>query len=333
MNIGIIDHSSEFFLLLLFGAIILLFLIIDLGFLNKDPRKISSKSALLQTIFWIVVSVLFGGLIYLYDGGMQPVLEYFSAYVTEKALSIDNIFVIILILKYFQVKEVHYHKILFWGILGAIFFRGVFIFLGSYLVGQFSWILYIFGAFLIYSGIKIISGKQEEDTDPDKNVVLRLAKKYLRITNADHGGRFFVFRKGKIVFTHLFLVMLLIETTDIIFAIDSIPAAFAITRNEFVIYTSNIFAVLGLRAMFFLLAGVLNRFYLLQKALSVILIFIGVKMLLEAVDLHIPVIISFLVIVVSLFGSIVLSLLFPQKPKSVPEPAVKKVEEYNEVIE
>ncbi|HNP96449.1 MAG TPA: TerC/Alx family metal homeostasis membrane protein, partial [Cyclobacteriaceae bacterium] len=290
------NHSqAETILFGVFAVVIILFLLIDLGVFNKTAHKISTKSALYQSIFWVIVSTAFGYLVYRYDdSGSDAALEYFSAYLTEYALSVDNIFVILLILKYFAVKEEYYHNILFWGILGAVVFRGVFIFVGALLIAQFHWILYVFGVFLIYSGIKIYFGDSDEKIDPEKNPVLRLCRKYLPMTKDDMGGKFIVTKP--LMFTPLFLVIVLIETTDLIFAVDSIPAAFAITQNEFLIYTSNIFAVLGLRAMFFLLAGIIDKFYLLQKGLSIILFFIGAKMLLEIFDMHVPVTLSFSVI-------------------------------------
>lgn len=308
-----LDNSNETVLFTIFGAIIFLFLIVDLGLFNKKAHVISTKSALWQSIFWVAISVSFGYLIYAYDGGADASLTYFSAYLTEYALSVDNIFVILLILRYFKVKEAYYHNILFWGILGALVFRAIFIFVGAYLISQFYWILYIFGVFLVYSGIKIFFEDEGDEIDPSKNPILKFARKYLNITKGDFGGRFMIRRSGKLLFTPLFLVIILIETTDLIFAVDSIPAAFAITQSEFIIYTSNIFAVLGLRAKFFLLAGIIDKFYLLQKGLSFILIFIGAKMLLEIFDIHIPIVLSFSVIIVTLIGSIVMSLIIPKR--------------------
>jgi tellurite resistance protein TerC len=267
---------------------------------------------LYQSIFWVMISTLFGFFIYKYDGADHAV-EYFSAYLTEYALSVDNIFVILLILKYFQVKEEYYHKTLFWGILGAIVFRGIFIFVGALLIHKFHWILYIFGVFLIYSGIRIYFEDGDEKIEPEKNPIMKLCRKYLPITEDDHGGSFVVRHAGKLMFTPLFLVIVLIETTDLIFAVDSIPAAFAITQNEFLVYTSNIFAVMGLRAMFFLLAGIIDKFYLLQKGLSIILFFIGAKMLLEIFDINIGVYTSFSVIIATLTLSIVFSVIVPRK--------------------
>lgn len=322
--------SSEGFLYGIFAVVILIFLVIDLGVLNKSAHRITTQSALKQSIFWVMVSTAFGFLIYLfYDPSVDPTItsstdamvEYFSAYLTEKALSVDNIFVILLILKYFNVKEEYYHNILFWGILGALIFRGVFIFVGAILVGQFHWILYGFGVLLIYSGIKIYFGDSDEKIDPEKNVVLRICRKYLPISKDDHGGKFVTRENGKFLFTPLFLVIALIETTDLLFAVDSIPAAFAITQNEFLIYTSNIFAVLGLRAMFFLLAGIIDKFYLLQKGLSIILFFIGAKMLLELGEsfdwpesiTNIKPELSFSIIILTLTLSIVFSVIIPAK--------------------
>lgn len=307
-----IFSSEESWLFLLFASIIIIFLIADLGVFNKKAHVISTKSALYQSIFWVVISVSFGYLIYLYNGGVEVALTYFSAYLTEYALSVDNIFVILLILRYFNVKEKYYHNILFWGILGALIFRAIFIFVGALLIGKFYWILYIFGAFLVYSGIKIFFEEGDEEIEPEKNIVLKYSRKYLRITKEEFGGRFAIRQNGKLFFTPLFLVIILIETTDLIFAVDSIPAAFAITTNEFIIYTSNIFAVLGLRAKFFLLAGIIDKFYLLQKGLSFILIFIGAKMILELWEIHVPIEMSFGVIILTLIFSVVLSVLVPR---------------------
>lgn len=318
--VSLLDSSNtEKVLFGVFAAIILIFLLLDLGVFHKTDRKITTKSALMQSIFWVIVSTLFGVFIYFYEPrGIDAAFEYFSAYLTEYALSVDNIFVILLILKYFQVKEEYFHSILFWGILGAVVFRGIFIFVGAYFIAKFHAILYIFGVFLIYSGIKIYFEDSDDKIDPEKNPIMKLCKKYLPMTTEDFGGKFMV-RKPKLMFTPLFLVVILIETTDLIFAVDSIPAAFAITTNPFLIYTSNIFAVLGLRAMFFLLAGIIDKFYLLQKGLSIILFFIGAKMLLEIFDIHIAVELSFTVIVVTLGLSILFSVLIPKKEEEKDE--------------
>jgi tellurite resistance protein TerC len=309
-----------------FAVIIVIFLVLDLGLFHKQAHKISTKSALYQSIFWVVVSTLFGYLLYLQgpyehieDGeksflsGADAAVLYFSAYLTEYALSVDNIFVILLILKYFKVKEEYYHKTLFWGILGAIVFRAVFIFVGAFIIHKFHWVLYIFGVLLLYSGVRIYFEDGDESIEPEKNPIMKFCRRYLPITKADYGDRFMVRENGKLMFTSLFLVIVLIETTDLIFAVDSIPAAFAITQNEFLIYTSNIFAVMGLRAMFFLLAGIIDKFYLLQKGLSIILFFIGAKMLLEIADVEINAYASFAVIIATLTLSIIFSILVPRK--------------------
>lgn len=307
------NNDRETILFGVFAFIILLFLVLDLGLFHKQAHKITTKSALYQSIFWVAISTLFGFLIYRWDGADHAV-EYFSAYLTEYALSVDNIFVILLILKYFQVQEEYYHRILFWGILGAIVFRGIFIFLGALIIHRFHFVLYAFGVLLIYSGIRIYFEDGDEKIEPEKNFVMRLCRRYLPITNEVHGGAFVIRQDGKLWFTPLFLVIVLIETTDLLFAVDSIPAAFAITQNEFLVYTSNIFAVMGLRAMFFLLAGIIDKFYLLQKGLSIILFFIGAKMLLEIFDINVGVYTSFAVILATLTLSIVFSVLVPRKP-------------------
>ena len=306
-------NGRESILFGVFACIILAFLVIDLGLFNRQAHKITTKSALYQSVFWVIISTLFGFFIYKYDGDIDAI-EYFSAYLTEYALSVDNIFVILLILKYFQVKEDYYHKILFWGIFGAIVFRGIFIFVGALLIHEFHYILYGFGVLLIYSGIKIYFEEGDEKIEPDKNPIMRLCRRYLPLSKQEHGASFVVREDHQIKFTPLFLVVILIETTDLLFAVDSIPAAFAITQNEFLVYTSNIFAVMGLRAMFFLLAGIIDKFYLLQKGLSIILFFIGAKMLLEIFEIKVDVITSFAVIIATLALSIIFSVIVPRKP-------------------
>jgi tellurite resistance protein TerC len=308
------QSERETILFGVFAVIIIVFLVLDLGLFHKQAHKITTKSALYQSMFWVFISTLFGFFIYKYDdSGAEGAVEYFSAYLTEYALSVDNIFVILLLLKYFQVKEEYYHKTLFWGIMGAMIFRGIFIFMGAILIHQFHWILYGFGVLLLYSGIRIYFEDGGEQIEPEKNPILKLCKKYLPMTDQDHGASFMVKENGKWLFTPLFLVIILIETTDLLFAVDSIPAAFAITQNEFLIYTSNIFAVMGLRAMFFLLAGIIDKFYLLQKGLSIILFFIGAKMLLEIWEIRLDAYVSFSVIIATLTLSIIFSVIIPRK--------------------
>jgi tellurite resistance protein TerC len=310
--------EREHILFGIFAVTILLFLVLDLGLFHKQAHKISTKTALYHSIFWVIVSTLFGFFIYMYDeAGAQGAVEYFSAYLTEYALSVDNIFVILLILKYFQVNEDYYHKILFWGIFGAIVFRAAFIFIGTYFIAKFHFILYILGVLLIYSGIRIYFEDGDEKIEPEKNPILKLCRRYLPMTKKDYADQFLVSESGKWKFTPLFLVIALIETTDIMFAVDSIPAAFAITQNAFLIYTSNIFAVMGLRAMFFLLAGIIDKFYLLQKGLSIILFFIGAKMLLDIWHIEVNVYLSFTVIIATLILSIIFSVLIPRRGESM----------------
>ncbi len=299
-------------LFILFAVIIGGFLIADLGFFNKSAKRVEPKSALIQSLFWIAISFAFAFLIFLFIS-KSAAAEFMSAYVTEKMLSVDNLFVIMLIFNFFKLEEKYHHKVLFWGILGAIVFRGIFITVGALIIHQFEWVLYIFGALLVYTGIKLFSDKKEEHVDFSHNKIFMLAQKYLPFTANHHGGKFTVRESGKFLFTTLFMIVLLVETTDIIFAIDSIPAAFAITQNPFVVFTSNIFAVMGLRALFFLLESVIHKFHHLQKGLSFILVFIGAKMLLGIFHIHISSLASFGIIIGAFAASMILSVLFPKK--------------------
>lgn len=307
-----------------FTLLIAVFLALDLGLFNRSPKAISTRKALWQSIGWVTVAVGFGVLIWYMDDHKQA-LDYYSAYVTEYALSVDNIFVIVLILRYFKVDPRYYHKVLFWGILGAVIMRGIFILLGAVLIHEFHWILYIFGAFLLYTGFKMLLSKHDADgINEDANPILKFARARFRITSDYYRDKFYIRKEGKLFFTPLFLVIILIESTDLLFAVDSIPAVFIISQDPFIVYTSNIFAVMGLRAMFFLLSGVIDKFYLLQKGLSVVLIFIGVKMLLEPcvvllnriMGTDFPHVISsgysFAFIIIVLAGSVILSILRPQ---------------------
>jgi tellurite resistance protein TerC len=297
---------------LLFGAVVIGFLIADLGFFNKKSHKIEFKPALYQSIFWVAISLVFGLLIFLFLD-KNTAVEFLSAYVTEKMLSVDNLFVIMLIFSYFKLDEKYHHRALFWGILGAIVFRGVFILAGSYIINQFHFVLYIFGAVLLFTGIKLLWAKKEEHIDFKKSKVIKFLHKVFPFTDSNHGGKFFLRENGKFYFTSLFMVVVMVEITDIIFAVDSIPAVFAISQNLFVVFTSNIFAIMGLRALFFLLENILHRFHHLQKGLAVILLFIGAKMLVGIFGLHINSLVSFGVIMFALISSIVLSLIFPKK--------------------
>jgi tellurite resistance protein TerC len=304
--------EAQFILTILFSVVVIGFLIADLGFFNKKSHKIEFKPALYQSLFWIGISLVFDYLIYIYMGKVLA-LEFLSAYITEKMLSVDNLFVILLIFNYFNLEEKYHHKALFWGILGAIVFRGVFIGAGSYIIDQFHWVLYVFGAILFYTGIKLLQDKKEEHIDFKHSKIIKFAHKILPFTDSHHGGKFFFRQNGKFYFTSLFMVVLMVEATDIIFAIDSIPAVFAISQNLFIVFTSNIFAIMGLRALFFLIENVLHKFHHLQKGLAVILLFIGLKMLLGIFHIHLSSIVSFSVIIFAFASSIVLSILFPKK--------------------
>ncbi len=304
--------QAQTYLLILFSAIIAGFLAVDLGYFNRKSHRIEFKPALWQSLFWIAISFGFAFLIFLFMS-RELAAEFMSAYVTEKMLSVDNLFVIMLIFSYFKLEEKYHHRALFWGIMGAIVFRGIFISAGAYIVHQFYWVLYIFGAILIYTGIKLLKGKKEEYIDFQKNKVIKIARKFLPFTANHHNGKFFLKEKGKFYFTSLFLTVLLVETSDIIFAFDSIPAVFSISQNLFIVFTSNIFAVMGLRALFFLIENILHLFHHLQKGLAIILFFIGLKMLSGIIGVHISSLVSFSIIIFVLGLSILLSVLFPKK--------------------
>ncbi len=304
--------TAQSYLFILFGVIITGFLALDLGYFNRKSHKIAPKEALTQSLFWIAAAVSFSFLIFLFLS-RELAAEFLSAYVTEKMLSVDNLFVIMLIFSYLKLEEKYHHRALFWGILGAIVFRAIFIGAGAFIIHQFHWVLYIFGAFLIFTAIKLIAEKKEEHVDFEKNKILKLARKYLPFTPNHHGGKFFLKENGKFFFTSLFMTVLLVEASDIIFAVDSIPAVFAISQNTFIVFTSNIFAIMGLRALFFLIESFLHRFHHLQKGLAFILFFIGFKMLSGIFGLHISSLFSFGIIIGALAISVILSIIFPKK--------------------
>ncbi|MCU0679984.1 MAG: TerC/Alx family metal homeostasis membrane protein [Planctomycetes bacterium] len=299
-------------LIILFCVFIVGFLILDLGYFNRKNHKIEFKPALYQSLFWIAISLVFGLLIFLFLS-KELAAQFMTAYVTEKMLSVDNLFVIMLIFSFFNLEDKYHHRVLFWGIIGAIVFRGVFIGVGAYVIHQFYWVLYIFGAILLYTGIKLLRDKKEEHVDFNNNKITKLARKFLPFTVNHHNGKFFFKENGKFRFTSLFLILLLVEGTDIIFAVDSIPAVFSITQNLFIVFTSNIFAIMGLRSLFFLIESVLRRFHHLQKGLAFILLFIGAKMFSGIFGIHISSFVSFGIIMFALSSSIVLSVLFPKK--------------------
>ena len=290
---------------ILFNAFVLLMLALDLGVFNRKAHEISLKEALTWTFVWVVLALIFNTIIYFWRG-QQQALEFFTGYLVEKALSVDNIFVFIMIFTYFQIPTKYQHKVLFWGILGALIMRVVFIFAGVALIEKFHFTIYVFGALLIYTGYKMFYHNNAK-IEPDKNPIIRFFKKFMSVTPDLHEDKFFVKVNGKQFATPLFLVLILIETTDLIFAVDSIPAILAITQDQFIVYTSNVFAILGLRSLYFALAGVVHRFWLLSYALAVVLVFVGIKMLL--IDVYkIPIEWSLIFIATLITGSIILSL-------------------------
>ncbi len=303
--------TTDFISYIIFGGVVVLALIFDLGLLSKKSAEISIRKALTQTLFWVSLAIAF--FIFLWwDYGKNPALEYISAYLMEWSLSIDNIFVFILIFSFFKIRADHVARALLIGILMAIIFRIIFIALGVALVDRFHWILYIFGAFLVYTGVKIFTVKQEEEFDPVKSPVYKFINRFFPVIHEDVGGKLTVKRNGKRFYTNMFVVIIMLATTDIVFALDSIPAVFAIVteskQKELIIYTSNIFAVLGLRSLYFLLKGAINKFEYLQQGIAIVLVFIGLKMLVAFFDIHVPTYISLLVILICLGGSILYSL-------------------------
>ena len=307
---------------LVFGVVLFLAIILDLGLLTKKSRSITIRKAFYQTGFWILLALGFFVFVW-FEEGQKTAIEYISAYLMEWSLSIDNIFVFILIFSFFGIHKEYYGRVLLLGIALAIVFRIIFITIGIALVANFSWILYIFGAFLVFTGFKMFFVEQDEQYDPSKNKVYVFLRRILPITNEDAAGKFTTRINGKKYFTMLFVVIILLGTTDIVFALDSIPAVFAITQNKMVIYTSNIFAVLGLRSLFFLLRGAVSKFDYLQQGIAIVLIFIGLKMLAEIFNVHLPVWISLAVIVACLVGSIIFSIY--HKKIDVPADALDEI--------
>lgn len=299
--------SSTLWSYIVFGVVLVIALIFDLGLLSKRAKTISIKQASFQTLFWIGLAVAFFGFVW-YEQGEVSAIEYISAYLMEWSLSIDNIFIFILIFSFFRVHKEYYGRVLLLGILMAVVFRVIFITIGIALVNNFYWILYIFGAFLVFTGVKMFFVQQENEFDPNNNKVYKFLRRILPVTYEDAGGRFSKMINGKRYYTILFIVIIMLATTDIVFALDSIPAVFAITQNKMIIYTSNIFAVLGLRSLFFLLRGAVSKFDYLQQGIALVLIFIGTKMLMEYFNVHISVFVSLGVILICLLSSIIFSI-------------------------
>jgi tellurite resistance protein TerC len=293
-----------------FNIFVLAAVALDLGVFNRRPHKISIREAGIWSAVWIVLSGLFGGGV-LWFLGRQPALEFFTGYLIEKALSIDNLFLFLVIFRAFSVDERVQHRLLAWGVLGALVMRGLMIALGAALIERFSWVMYAFGAFLVYAGIHMLVAREKE-AHPQENKIFQFASKHLRVTRQYHGQRFFVQLAGKIFATPLFIVLLVVEITDITLAIDSIPAIFGITHDAFIVYTSNVFAILGLRALYFMLAGALGRLRYLTVGLSFVLVFIGGKMIADP-WVHIPTYVSLGVVTGILAVALVASLMSPPK--------------------
>jgi tellurite resistance protein TerC len=313
---------------LVFGIVLLLALIFDLGLLSKRGRKVTIRQALYQTFFWVALALAFFVFMWVQKGQILA-LQYLSGYLMEWSLSIDNIFVFILIFSAFSVKEKHYGRVLLIGIMMAIVFRVIFITVGVALVEKFDWILYIFGAFLIYTGYRMFTTTEEEEFDPHKSKIYRFLKRFLPLVPHDGDGKYRLVENGRPAYTTLFVVIIMLAAIDLVFALDSIPAVIGISRDKLVIYTSNIFAVLGLRSLFFLLRGAVSKFDYLQQGIAIVLVFIGTKMLAERwidqwIDKNVQVFISLGVIMVCLAGSVFYSI-FMQKegvPKDIKDESV-----------
>ena len=298
-----------------FNLFVLLMLALDLGVFHRKSHVISIKEATIWSVVWITLALVFNLGLYLFWDQISPTsrytnneaaLAFFTGYLIEKSLSVDNIFVFVLIFTFFAVPAAYQHRVLFWGIIGALIMRGTLIAVGATLLKEFHWIIYVFGAFLIFTGIRMALHRNEE-MHPERNPLIKLIRRIMPVTDHYEGDKFFIRRAGKLIATPLFLVLLLVESTDLIFAVDSIPAIFAVTEDPFIVYTSNVFAILGLRSLYFLLAGVVDKFYYLKLGLSAVLVFVGTKMVM--VDLYkIPVGVSLGVIASILAISVIASL-------------------------
>lgn len=293
-----------------FLAFVILLLALDLGVFHRKSHEVKIKEALIWSAVWIGLALVFNYFVYVYMGKVKA-LEFLTGYLIEKSLSVDNLFVFIMLFSYFNVEPKYQHKVLFWGILGALVMRAIFIFAGVALLNSFHWLIYIFGGFLIFTGIKMLS-PGENQVDPDKNPLVKLFRKFFPVTPEMHGSRFFVRQNKKLFATPLFIVLLIVEFTDLIFAVDSIPAILAISNDTFIIFTSNVFAILGLRALYFALAGITQYFAYLKYGLAAILAFVGTKMVISGYY-KFPITWSLLIIFGILIVSVLASLLWPAK--------------------
>lgn len=293
-----------------FNALVLALLALDLFVFHRKAHEIKFKEAMLLSIFWISLALVFNVAIY-FMMGQKRALEFLTGYLIEKSLSVDNIFVFIMIFSYFRVEPKYQHGVLFWGIIGALIMRAIFIFTGVVLLEKFHWVIYVFGGFLVLTGLKMMF-QGDAEVHPEKNPVIRLANRILPVSHEPAHGHFFVRINGKKFVTPLFIVLLVVETTDVVFALDSIPAILAISRDPFIVYTSNVFAILGLRALYFALAGVMKMFHFLKYGLAVILMFVGVKMIISHFY-KVPIGVALGVVAGVLALSVLLSFIFPEK--------------------
>lgn len=316
--------SLDVVLWLAFAVLIAFLLGLDLFVFNRNPHEIKTQEALRTSLFWIGISLAFNGFVF-YERGLTSGLEFFTGYLIEKALSVDNIFVFVVIFAYFQVQAKYQHRVLYLGILGALILRGTLIGLGSALIHQFEWIIYFFGAFLIFTAYKLAT-QAEDGVHPEKNPIVNIFRRFMPVSTEFEGANFFTRHKGVLMATPLLIVLIVIETTDVVFALDSIPAIFAITTDPFIVFTSNVFAILGLRALYFLLAGVLGSFRYLKTGLSFILGFVGVKMLVGAIGIDIPILASLGVIAIVLTVAIVASIIAQRRE----EQELARLQESNE---
>jgi tellurite resistance protein TerC len=297
---------------ILFNVFVLLMLALDLGVFHRQSKKVSIKEAITWSGVWITLALVFNGWIY-YSMGQKPAVEFLTGYLVEKSLSVDNIFVFVLLFSFFKVPDEYQHRVLFWGVIGALVMRAIFIAVGAVLIAKFHWIIYLFGIFLVFTGYKMFK-KSAADMHPEENPLVRWFIKRGKVTNEYHGKKFFVNINGKKLATPLFLCLLSIEFTDLIFAVDSIPAIFAITKDPFIVYTSNVFAILGLRSLYFALEGIITKFPYLRYGLAIILVFIGCKMLLADVY-KMPVVVSLGVIGIVITLSVLWDRILPAQKK------------------
>ncbi len=295
-----------------FVLCVLLFLALDLGVLHRGAHVVSFREAFIWTGVWFTLAMIFAAAL-IPLRGREEATEFATGYLIELSLSMDNVFVIALIFSYFRVAPEHQHRVLFWGIMGALVMRGLMIWLGAELVARFHWVLYVFGAFLLFTGVKMLFAN-EEGVQPEKNPCLRLARKYFPVSPGFHGPRFTIRQGGRLMLTPLALVLVVVETTDLVFALDSIPAIFAITAKPFIVFTSNVFAILGLRSLYFVLAGAIGYFRYLKYGLSLVLVFIGGKMLVEK-WVHLPIHWSLLIVVAILLTAIFASVIAARREK------------------